>query len=160
MTRALDLSQRQVVAIFTPATLAEHWQVKPGFVLGLIKSGRLPAFRVGHIWRIKREAVDAFEAENSGHVGESVEPCSVYFIRQGDYVKIGKAGNPKKRFKQLQSANPEPLELLAVIDDRDGHSLETELHRKFAHLRSSGEWFRYGADLVDFIRDEGWLHDL
>jgi len=144
--------------VFTPSTLAAYWQVKPAFVLRLIKAGNLNAFRVGHIWRIKREAVEAYEQAQTGFGGERLEPCSVYFIRQGNHVKIGKAGNPRKRFRQLQCANPAPLELLAIIDGPDGHALEKELHRQFAHLRVNGEWFRYEGDLFNLVRDlpEGW----
>lgn len=51
--------------VFTPETLAEHWQCSARHIRNLVKEGRLTAFRLGGtLLRIKREAVEEFEASN------------------------------------------------------------------------------------------------
>lgn len=63
----------------------------------------------------------------------------LYWILCGDYVKIGRTSNFKKRFRTMQVNNPYPLELIELIEDA-GH-LEHELHEKFKEFHHRGEWF-------------------
>lgn len=74
-----------------------------------------------------------------------------YFIRCEDYVKIGIAVDVMKRMRGLQSANPNRLELLAVVEGC--HKFERSLHRRFADLRHSDEWFRLGPELSEYIEE-------
>lgn len=78
--------------------------------------------------------------------------CAVYFIQgvDGGPIKIGYARNPEARLKDLQLASPVQLRLLAIVDG--GKPRETELHQRFAHLRSHGEWFIADESLVRWIR--------
>ena len=47
---------------FTPATLAQRWGCSPAHVYSLVKSGKLPAFRLGaKLLRIPTQAVEDFE---------------------------------------------------------------------------------------------------
>jgi hypothetical protein len=72
----------------------------------------------------------------------------VYFLRNGQRVKIGTTTNTRERIKRL-SLRPEDV-LLALPGDA---SLEDVLHEKFSDLRIKGtEWFRLSGDLVDFLR--------
>jgi hypothetical protein len=73
----------------------------------------------------------------------------VYFIRDGEYIKIGRTTNIKQRMSGLQGHNPRPLELLASVVALS--SLEPTLHFKFRHLRIRREWFRAEPDLLAFI---------
>lgn len=73
-----------------------------------------------------------------------------YFVRRGDAIKIGHSGNPKQRISDLQICFPEPLEVIAVIPNTIID--EPTAHKKFAHLRLSGEWFQATPDLLDFIK--------
>ncbi len=50
---------------YTCKTLAEHWGVTAQTVRQLIGDGKLRAFKVGKGYRIPREAVGAFEEEQS-----------------------------------------------------------------------------------------------
>jgi uncharacterized protein YozE (UPF0346 family) len=76
----------------------------------------------------------------------------VYFVQVGTSgsIKIGyTAGPTEKRLAQLQTANPQPLRLLAEFDgDRD---IEAGLHRRFSAHRASGEWFDPHPEIIDFI---------
>lgn len=65
---------------------------------------------------------------------------SVYLIRdESDRVKIGVATDPKARLAQLQTGNPEKLELLATC--HGGEPFERKLHTRYAASRVQGEWF-------------------
>ena len=65
----------------------------------------------------------------------------LYFIRQGDYVKIGVTGDIDRRLKDLQSSNPNPLELLyrGIGEGSD----EQMWHDVFEHRHHRGEWFKF-----------------
>ena len=74
----------------------------------------------------------------------------IYFIAdEHNRIKIGRSVNPFERLRQLQRATGSKLTLLAM--EPYGRK-ETILHRKFAHLRIRGEWFRAGDDLVEYIK--------
>lgn len=65
------------------------------------------------------------------------------------WVKIGRAKNIASRMRDLQVGSPVPLRLLAVLSlDEDD---ERDLHRRWSHLRTSGEWFRLDAELLGAI---------
>jgi hypothetical protein len=78
------------------------------------------------------------------------EPLAgVYFIRCGDFVKIGFSGDVARRMVDIQVANPIALELLCVLPvDRRG---ESQFHDRFQHLWVRGEWHHYGPELKYFI---------
>lgn len=67
--------------------------------------------------------------------------CVVYFVYARDVgrVKIGRASNPYRRLKRMQTFSPVPLSVLGfVADDKE---LESRIHAEFQHLRRLGEWF-------------------
>ena len=69
----------------------------------------------------------------------------VYFIGDGEFVKIGVARDPWHRLRDLQTAHPKPLRLISGIPceiERRAYHIESELHKRFAGKRASGEWFR------------------
>ena len=63
----------------------------------------------------------------------------VYFIRCGDYVKIGTSKNIQRRLKDLETGNPYPLELIYVEDSL----MEEEWHVLFKHRHHRGEWYLF-----------------
>jgi DNA-binding XRE family transcriptional regulator len=73
----------------------------------------------------------------------------VYFIKQGDYVKIGFTNRFKTRLTQLQVSSPIKLEVLAIIDG--DKSDEQKFHEQFKHISSNGEWFMQCDELKSFI---------
>jgi DNA-binding XRE family transcriptional regulator len=79
----------------------------------------------------------------------------IYFIQAGDTepIKIGYAARVGSRVRELQTSHSETLRVLAVMDgDR---RFEAQIHEKFASLRTRGEWFMPGPDLVAFIASHG-----
>lgn len=84
--------------------------------------------------------------------GKVWEAPVIYFIQDSAtlYIKIGfTASEPEARKAALQTGNPSPLVLLAVMDgDKE---TESRLHRRFAAQRVAGEWFRPAPDLLLWI---------
>lgn len=73
----------------------------------------------------------------------------VYFIADGEFVKIGAAVDARKRMADLQVANPRPLKLLFVLDG--GYAEEDRLHVRFSDYHERGDWFRIEGALAAFI---------
>ncbi len=74
----------------------------------------------------------------------AVAHAYVYFISDGEYVKIGAANNPVNRLSDLQVANSRKLELLCVIPVKDREScidLESRLHGVYRIRKVRGEWY-------------------
>lgn len=74
----------------------------------------------------------------------------VYFaaMSTGD-IKIGFSTDVEKRMGQLRHAVPGGVSLLATFLGTP--DAEVWCQRKFSELRISGEWFRAGDDLLEFI---------
>lgn len=78
-----------------------------------------------------------------GLVDLNSAPGWVYFIVEaGDkHLKIGWAGNPIERLRDLQVAHPLTLRIIGIIPGV--YSNEASFHRVFRDHRVGGEWFRY-----------------
>ena len=86
----------------------------------------------------------------------------IYFIKQGDYVKIGYTTLFKKRLNQLQTSSPVKLEVLALI--KGDRVEEKNYHNAFKHINSNGEWFLYNNEIERFVdaldKDLMWKYGL
>lgn len=70
--------------------------------------------------------------------------CWVYFIKGGDYIKIGISNNPQFRLAELQVASPYKLQLLEMTwyeSNSKAYAVEHDLHNHFQYVRAEGEWF-------------------
>lgn len=76
----------------------------------------------------------------------------IYFIRNGDFIKIGRAKNPDVRLAQLQTAHPHKLALVCTMEG--GPDVEKALHNHFAANRANGEWFLLSDSEVFAVVDE------
>jgi len=74
---------------------------------------------------------------------------SVYFIASTNYVKVGVASNPQNRLRDIQTACPLELELLATFPG--GYVLEAILHKVIDRHRVRGEWFKRTEKVVEII---------
>lgn len=63
----------------------------------------------------------------------------LYFIRSGEYVKIGRANKPHLRLGQIRANNPFGAEFINIREN-EGHR-EKEFHEKFKDKHHTGEWF-------------------
>lgn len=64
----------------------------------------------------------------------------VYFISDGEAIKIGKSTDPERRLKAMQVGHPKPLWLLGTITE--ARMTEAQAHAKFADHLVRGEWFK------------------
>ena len=122
------------------------------------------AFRTKHFTETDRETfrwigVSALNSVNSAiHRivyaeirDEGLKSVSVvYFIKNGNRVKIGTTKDVQSRIKSFRVANPNNLKLLATIVG--GRELERELHEKFSSCHIIGEWFNLSPDILDYIK--------
>ena len=76
----------------------------------------------------------------------------IYFIKANDRIKIGYATDPIKRLSSIQTSCPYKLEVILIIDGN--YEKESEIHKEFVALRTSGEWFRYEDPLIKYIEKE------
>lgn len=119
---------------------------------GTLRDSFLRAQMIRHrtVERVRKAAVD----ERTSQGGEVV-----YFIGSADgKLKIGTSANIEKRFDALQTSASVKLTLLLTIPG--GTDLEAELHRRFAHLRESGEWFQHTDELRHFIEGAAFYKGL
>ncbi len=65
----------------------------------------------------------------------------LYFIGDGERIKIGIAENPFERLKQLQTGNPLKLKMLLAIHLQNDGDIEQLLHDKLTSYHAHGEWF-------------------
>jgi hypothetical protein len=94
----------------------------------------------------------------TGRVGEeytlgATATGHVYFILSpiNGMVKVGyTADHPDLRLRRLRATCPVPLEPMGLLDG--GMNVERQIHHRFAHLHSHGEWFAADADMEAFIR--------
>lgn len=97
-----------------------------------------------------------------------------YFIRCGGYVKIGVSTSPLYRLETIRKTGgvlaPYLLDLSGaelIATEPGGFDREKELHKQFAHLRHTGEWFTESPELTAYIESlrvkgkprEGKPHD-
>lgn len=69
---------------------------------------------------------------------------ALYFISDGEHVKIGIAFDPVKRLAGLQTGSPRQLSLVGSWDMGEGvsaGSVERRLHSRLSHCKVGGEWF-------------------
>lgn len=82
----------------------------------------------------------------SYYVDHMAHGPQVYFIRLGPYVKIGTTINVRRRLTDLSL---QIGHLMATVDG--GRPIERQIHQKYAHLSTFGEWFYLRDDLKDFV---------
>lgn len=75
----------------------------------------------------------------------------VYFLRCGEFVKVGYSRQPKKRLATLQTATPHDVELLGRLPGTMAQ--ERAVHRCLQHLHHRNEWFRMSDDIIALIRE-------
>ncbi len=79
----------------------------------------------------------------------------IYFIRCGDFVKVGYSVNPKRRHQQLAASTPHNLVLVATYPGTQ--FIETKLHRYLAAYRyrkDRREWFVW-CEAIETITKTG-----
>lgn len=71
-------------------------------------------------------------------------PTFVYIMSCNGAMKIGKADNPEKRVKDLQTGSATPIKLVDSYRIRSkgfARYVEKRAHKHLADIHMSGEWF-------------------
>lgn len=74
---------------------------------------------------------------------------AVYFISDGEFVKIGYSANPDGRLGEIQTGSPKLLTLIATMPGDT--ELEQAFHYRFAEYRTVGEWFQITGLLAELL---------
>lgn len=86
-------------------------------------------------------------------VHHSIRHGYVYLVdSQIGYYKIGRSNEPVERFRKFDVMLPYDMKVIALIETKDMHKLEKELHKRFAEWRVRGEWFALNPQQVLFIK--------
>jgi hypothetical protein len=64
----------------------------------------------------------------------------------GTAAKIGFTKQPAKRIRELQTGQAEALLIVRLLEG--GRADELTIHRRFAELRLTGEWFRFSEEML------------
>jgi hypothetical protein len=76
-------------------------------------------------------------------------PPVVLFIQraEGGPVKIGRASNPARRLRELESASPDPVIVRALVPG--GQALEHWFHRRHSERSRGGGWYSPAGPVVE-----------
>jgi len=85
---------------------------------------------------------------------------AVYFVQAGEGgpIKIGFAGDVRRRIAKMQSDCPSLLRVIGVVPDGTEHH-EGLFHQRFGASRERGEWFRPSEEILAFasgLSPLGW----
>jgi excisionase family DNA binding protein len=62
-------SQNEMDAILTVQNVAEYLRLHPSTIYRLVKTKRLPAFKIGSDWHFNRESIDRWRADDERNQG-------------------------------------------------------------------------------------------
>lgn len=101
-----------------------------------------------HYYRERREA-DRQAKERYEESQRRAREATVYYVQRADgLIKIGFSAVPQARIVTLRREHG-PLKVLAT--HKGGRDAERVQHRRFDHLRVTGEWFRPEPELLAHI---------
>ncbi len=121
-------------------TLAASLCMTEAEVLKMVEDGEIPRARSGK-WD--------WQSVDDAMTGGKLDRQRVYFLEMGEFIKIGRSSDIRRRIQSFEGFLPLPTKLLHQIPGTC--DTETDLHRKFKHLRTKGEWFRATDELRGFI---------
>lgn len=158
--------------IYTPEQAGALTSLPAREVMRLCRTGNVHGARkCGRYWRLAEWAIPyltdpslreklhlarirellTWSPERMGNIPHPHAPgvYVVHALRGGLRVKVGRAVNIAKRSSSLQSGNPQPLRLIAILSDDPGK--ERVFHERFAEHRVAGEWFNAVGSVRDAI---------
>lgn len=97
-------------AVYSVSSLADHWSCGPDTIRSLIKSGDLPAFKLGgKLLRIRADEVERFECRSIAS-NDTVEPSPSSGTKRDDATDI--------RLERLIEHRPKPPRARSGSDAR------------------------------------------
>lgn len=128
-------------------TISNHFRTRAELVHALIEyvRGKAEFEDVASILPQQRSELTAFPSEIS-------KEGFVYLLKSGSHYKIGKSDELERRVKEIRIALPETCSLAHSIRTDDPSGIEAYWHKRFAHLRANGEWFKLGTNELRAFR--------
>jgi hypothetical protein len=78
----------------------------------------------------------------------------IYFVRSGEYIKIGKSKVWRTRVTNMQVGSPHTIIVLLVLISEP--KLERQLHKRFRADHFRGEWFHSSPAILAYISENLW----
>ena len=110
--------------------------------------GRAPFFNAGDLHNLKRH-IDALKIVKAENKRSPRGKGHIYFIQQGDFIKIGWSSDWQYRIYHMQTSNPAPIVVLGVMEGTPQQERQT--HRDFAAHRHQREWFFAVPEILEFV---------
>lgn len=89
----------------------------------------------------------AAQSRSLGDVPRRSHPPVVYFLRNGNRIKIGTTTHLRERVKRLALRLDD-----VIVAVQGGADVERAMHRRFAAYRVGGtEWFEEAGELAAFV---------
>lgn len=104
--------------------------------------------KIAHSCRVNQDNMLRWSADPNAKLPR-IYAGHIYFITDGEAVKIGFSQDVIRRMGNMQTENARDLKLLTSIQG----SIDDEIaiQRRFRHLHIRGDWFRLEGDLIEFI---------
>jgi len=90
---------------------------------------------------MKMKSIKRIETDNEKIKSQDVSFGYLYFLTDGDYVKIGVSKNVNKRISELNTSSAKEIKLIAKYCLPNPYSVEAILHQLLKRYRVNGEWF-------------------
>lgn len=75
----------------------------------------------------------------------------LYFIRQGDAIKIGITDSLERRFAQIKTSASDACKIESVVYTHHGRRMEQKLHKALAPYNTHLEWFQLPTEIENML---------
>ena len=93
-----------------------------------------------------RAGLDTRTDTGTDFLGERMQ--YIYLLESSGYYKIGIANDVAARISQLQTGNPNKIELVVCYGFVNAAPVEAVLHQRFSKRKRLGEWFELDNDAI------------
>ena len=125
------------------------------FLMGLSPSLRVKAATlICDIDNIIEDSISLAMRDIKQETERQKENEVVYFVKAGDFIKIGYTCDVQARMSQIQTSNPNEVDLLFTVKTDDARKLEQDLHNKYRKQNVRGEWFQLTQEQLLSYRND------
>lgn len=153
----LRVTWRETSVALKPNTSGQrYWMSRPYFTFAKSVAERYRlAEQFATLFPISPIPSKTLGASAPGNLGRDTESGGYVYLIKSEYgYKIGKTKNLKQRTQLFGVKLPFPIEIAGYGWFEDYSSAETEYHRRYAHKRLEGEWFKLSESDVRTISQE------
>ncbi len=77
----------------------------------------------------------------------------IYFLRCGEYYKVGRAKHLNKRLSAYVTHSPYEIETIMTLEVDDYVYFEELLHKTFSNFIHRGEWYLFSNHALNIIKE-------